>query len=47
MKIGKKGDMGVADKMVLLVLRLRTCSARKLRTKRARTHLLAVYGGWK
>ena len=28
MKIGKKGDMGVADKMVLLVLRLRACSAR-------------------
>ena len=28
MKIGMKGDMGVADKMVPLVLGLRGCSAR-------------------
>ena len=28
MKIGMKGEMGVADKMVLLVLGLRECSAR-------------------
>ena len=28
MAIGMKGDMGVADKMVLLVLGLRACSVR-------------------
>ena len=89
MKIGMKGDMGVADKVVFLVLivrearqnalifslrrlKVKDCNENRyeggrgrcrqngifglgitrtqraqLRKERARTHLFAVYGGWK
>ena len=43
MKIGMKGDMGVADKMALLVLISRACSARIAREARQKAVIRSLW----